>query len=191
MEKLRHNIKTAAEGDIVLVVGPQKVRIHAYSLFLKATSKPFSAMFGPGWKEGHAMLGQEEPVEILLPEDNAAALELICAIIHHRNDKVHQSLAASNVLAVAVTADKYDFSDALKLASAYWLRPGQNKAGDLMLLSAAAFLFNNAQAFKDITRALILDYDGSYLALSCKGIESAITRSIFCEYLLHDEFGQL
>jgi hypothetical protein len=174
-------IKIVADGDVILVVGPEKVKLRVVSLFLKVASKPFSAMLGPDWKEGHDMLGQDGPVELLLPEDNAGALKLICAIIHNQNNKVPQTLAAGDVLEVAVTANKYDFVDALKFASGNWLLPGENEPGDLMLLAAAAYLFQNAQAFKEITRQLILNHDGPYLAFSCEEVESAITWRVFCK----------
>ncbi|KAI9659672.1 MAG: hypothetical protein M1829_006580, partial [Trizodia sp. TS-e1964] len=184
MEEPRDNkpstvVKIAADGDLILVVGKDKVKLRVHSLFLKAASEPFSAMFGPEWKEGHNMLDRDGPVEVLLPEDNAAALKLICAIIHHQNNKVPQTLAAGDILGVAVTADKYDCVDALKFASGNWLRPGKNEAGDLMLLTAAAYLFQNAQAFKEITRELIFSHAGPYLALSCEEVESAITWRVF------------
>jgi hypothetical protein len=195
MEELRDSkpstvLKIAADGDVILVVGPEKLKLRVHSLFLKAASKPFSAMFGADWKEGHNMLDQDGPAELPLPEDNATALMLICAIIHHQNNKVPQTLDAGNVLWVAVTADKYDCVDALKFASGNWLQPGRNAAGDLMLLTAAAYLFQNAQAFKEITRALILSHDGPYLALLCEGVESAMTWRVFCKYLT-DKFGHL
>jgi hypothetical protein len=195
MEELRDNkpstiVKIAADGDVILVVGPEKVKLRVHSLFLKVASKPFSAMFGPDWKEGHNMLGLDGPVEVPLPEDNATALKLICAIIHHRNKKVPQTLAAGAVLGIAVTADKYDCVDALKFASGHWLQPCENEADDLMLLTAAAYLFQNAQAFKEITKAMILNYSGPYLALSCEEVESAMTWRVFCKYH-SDQFGHL
>jgi hypothetical protein len=187
MEKPRDNkpstiVKIAADGDVILVVGPEKVKLRVHSLFLKEASKPFSAMFGPDWKEGH-MLGRDGPVEVPLPDDNAAALKLICAIIHHRNKKMPQTLAAGDVLGIAITADKYDCVGALKYASGNWLQPLENEAHDLMLLTAAAYLFQNAQAFKEITKALILNHSGPYLDLSCEEVESAMTWRVFCKYL--------
>lgn len=188
MEELRDNkpgttIEIAADGDVILVVGPEMVKLRVHSLFLKAVSKPFSTMFEPDWKEGDNMLGRDGPVELLLPEDNAAAMKLICAIIHHQNKRIPQTLPASDVLGIAVTADKYDCVDALKFASENWLLPRKNKAGDLMLLTAAAYLFRNAQAFKEITKAMILTHSDPYLALSCKEVESAMTWRVFCKFL--------
>ncbi|RFU34189.1 hypothetical protein B7463_g2175, partial [Scytalidium lignicola] len=173
-------VQIVADGDVVLVVGPEKVKLRVHSLFLKVVSKPFSAMLGPDWKEGHNILDRNGLAEILLPEDNATALKFICAIIHHQYEMVPQTLAAGDVLGIAVTADKYDCVKALTLASRNWLQPGENKAGDLMLLTAAAYLFQNARAFKEITKAMILNYGGPYLALSSKEVEFAMTWRVFC-----------
>ncbi|KAL2040036.1 hypothetical protein N7G274_007439 [Stereocaulon virgatum] len=93
---------------------------------------------------------------------------------------VPQTLAAGNVLGIAITADKYDCIDVLKFASGNWLQPRQNKAGDLMLLAAAAYLFQNAPAFQEITKAMILNHGGPYLTLSCEEVESAMNWRVFC-----------
>lgn len=180
-------VEIAPDGDLILIVGPEEAKLHVHSMLLRAVSKPFSAMFGPDWKEGHDLLDCDRPTELLLPEDNAAALKIICSIIHHQNRKVPQRLAAGDVLAVAVTADKYDCVQALRFASESWLRPSRDEADNLMLLTAAAYLFRNAQAFKEITKALILDYDGPYLTLSCREVGSAMPWKVFC--LLEEQRG--
>ena len=195
MEELEDNqtstiLNIADDGDIILVTGPEQIKLRVYSLFLKAVSKPFSAMFGPDWKEGHNMLDRDGPVEVLLPEDNATAMQFICKIIHHRNRNIPQNLAACDVLEVAITAQKYDCVDALKFASGNWLRPHESKAADLMLLTTAAYLFQNAQAFEDTTKALVLNYSGPYLALLCEEVESSMPWRVFCKYL-NDEFQEL
>ncbi len=177
-------VEIAPDGDLILVVGPEKARLHVHSMFLRAASEPFSAMFRRHWKEGHDLLNSDGPLELPLPEGNAAAMKIICSIIHHQNSEVPPSLAARDVLAVAVAADEYDFVEALRFASESWLRSSRDEAGDLMLLTAAAYLFENARAFKELTRALILDYNGSYLTLSCKEVESAMTWKVFCEYFI-------
>jgi hypothetical protein len=87
-----------------------------------AASKFFSVMLGPDWKEGNGLRDRDGPYEILLPEDNAAALKIICSIIHHQNSEVPQTLAADDVLAVAVAADKYGCVNALRFASESWLQ---------------------------------------------------------------------
>ncbi|KAM5529209.1 hypothetical protein FOXYSP1_17053 [Fusarium oxysporum f. sp. phaseoli] len=40
------------------------------------------------------MHDHDEPSELLLPEDNAAALKIVCSIIHHQNREVPLTFAA-------------------------------------------------------------------------------------------------
>jgi hypothetical protein len=190
MEEPSTVVEIVSDGDVFLVVGRNKMKLRVSSLFLKVASRPFSALFGPDWKEGHNMLSQDGPVEVPLPEDDSEALRLICAVIHHRNEMVPQKLAPADVLGVAVTADKYDCVGALKFASRDWLQLREMEARDLMFLTAAAYLFRNAEAFKEITKAIILNYGGPYLALSCAEVESAITWRVFCKYF-NGQFGRL
>src|SRR5262249_24550771 len=79
------------DGDVVLVVGPQNVRLRIHSQCLQCASNVFGAMFGPHWSEGQG-LSKESPREVPLVEDDADALRIICCVIHHRNDDVPQSL---------------------------------------------------------------------------------------------------
>ncbi|KAL3587799.1 hypothetical protein FPOAC2_13698 [Fusarium poae] len=169
------------DGDLLLIVGPEETKLRVRSMLLMAASKPFSVMFGPNWKEGHDMRDRDGPFELSLPDDNAAALKIICSIIHYRNTEVPRALAAGDVFAVAVAADKYDCVNPLKFASETWLRTSGDEAGNLMLLTVAAYLFQNAPAFKEITRALVRDYDGPYLALSWDEAESIMPWRVFCK----------
>lgn len=45
-------VEIAAEGDMLLVVGQDQMKIQAHSFFLKTTSKPFHTMLGPYFSEG-------------------------------------------------------------------------------------------------------------------------------------------
>ncbi|KAL3587778.1 hypothetical protein FPOAC2_13677 [Fusarium poae] len=76
------------DGDLLLIVGPEETKLRVRSMLLMAASKPFSVMFGPNWKEGHDMRDRDGPFELSLPDDNAAALKIICSIIHYRNTEV-------------------------------------------------------------------------------------------------------
>ena len=82
--KLRAVVDIAAAGDVVLVVGPENIRMRIHSLTLKATSNAFSVILGVNWKGGRDLL-EDGSVELLLPKENAKAMEYICAIIHHQN----------------------------------------------------------------------------------------------------------
>ncbi|TGO37048.1 hypothetical protein BHYA_0107g00130 [Botrytis hyacinthi] len=105
-------------------------------------------MFKWEWQEGQDLLRQDGPKEIELPADNAAALETILAIIHHQHNEIARNITASQVLEIAVAADKYDILDAMKLASATFLRSDTTDADDLIPLVAEVYLFRNARAFK-------------------------------------------
>ncbi|KAF7927965.1 hypothetical protein EAE99_005342 [Botrytis elliptica] len=173
-------VNFAPDGDIILVVGPEMKRFRVHSLFLKVASKPFYAMFKWEWQEGQDLLHRDGPKEIELPADNAAALETILAIIHHQHNEIARSITASQVLEVAIVADKYDFLGAVKFASEVLLRIGAKDPSDQMRLVAAAYLFRDARAFKEITKALVLNYHGSYLDLACDEVESAMSWRVFC-----------
>jgi len=174
-------ISFADDGDLVLLVGPEAVKIRVHSLFLTKASKPFKAMLGPDWKEGHDIVSSKGPAEISLPDDDAPSLKAICAILHHQSDTVSQSLSAVKVLRIAVVADKYDWTKAMTLISSGWLKVRENKPRDLMLLAAAAYLFRNAEAFKATTKAMVLNHGSSFLELSSEEVESAMPWKVICE----------
>ena len=87
-----------------------------------------------------------------------------------------------DVLRVAVTAKKFGVVEALTFANEFWLCPLNKGASDLIVLAAAASLFQNAKAFRDITKALALNYGGSYLALSSEDAVSVLGERIFCKF---------
>jgi hypothetical protein len=56
------------------------------------------------------------PVLNVLAEDDAEAMEIILKVIHGCNDAVHDGLDASQILRVAIMADKFDCNLALAFA---------------------------------------------------------------------------
>ena len=67
------------DGDVVLIVGADSIRLRVNSQSLISASKRFASMFGPHWLEGQS-LSKHSPtdVTVLLPEDNADAMRAIC-----------------------------------------------------------------------------------------------------------------
>ena len=171
----------ATDGDVILVVGPERRKLRVHSLILKNVSTVFNAMFGPHFKEGQG-LGGAYPKEIPLPEDSADALELICCVIHSRNDAVPHSLSPSEVLRVAIAADKYDCAVGLKFAGESWLIHNDVKnTVELGRLMTAAYIFDSAHAFWKITLKLIFRHEGSYLQLIDEDTRHVIPLTIFCK----------
>lgn len=171
----------ATDGDVILVVGPERRKLRVHSFILKNVSMVFNAMFGPHFKEGQG-LGGAYPKEIPLPEDSADALELICCVIHSRNDAVPYSLSPSEVLQVAIAADKYDCTVGLKFAGESWLIHNDiENTVELGRLMAAAYIFDSAHAFWKITLELIFRHEGSYLQLIDEDTRHVVPLTIFCK----------
>jgi BTB/POZ domain len=97
-------VEIATNGDITLVVGPEKRKLQVNSCVLKNASKVFNAMLGPQFREGQDLHGNS-PKEIIMPDDNADALTIICRILHLRNDSIPDSRTPSEVLQIAIAAD--------------------------------------------------------------------------------------
>ncbi|KAJ5544098.1 hypothetical protein N7494_005377 [Penicillium frequentans] len=180
-------VNIAETGDIILVVGPEQLKLRVESLILKAASKSLCTMFRLNWQEDRESLVLGPPVDILLPEENPTALTCICAILHYRIEMVPQIMSPYDVLKVAITADKYGLVGALTFANQSWLSPLNKAASDLIVLAAAASLFQNTQAFKEITKALVLSHRGSYLTLWSEDAISVLGERIYC--LLEEQRG--
>ncbi|ERF73477.1 hypothetical protein EPUS_04100 [Endocarpon pusillum Z07020] len=172
--------EVATDGDVVLIVGSNKTKLRVHSLFLKTASKVLGAKAGTRTSEGQD-ISKDDAQEVFLPEDDVGAMKTLCAVIHLRSHAASDAFTPSEVLKIAIAADKYDCIVALRDASGHWLKPAENGSiDDLKFLMAAAYLFDNARAFKEITAALILHHTDSYLALAQGQVESLIPRKIFC-----------
>lgn len=170
------------DGDTILVIGPNEARLCVHSCLLQSASKVFKAMLGPLYKEGQRSGPTGSKKEVLLPEDNADAMIIICAVIHHRNDIVPGEMSSSKVLQLSVVADKYDCNVALKHAARQWL--DHRNVVSLKVhteLMTAAYLLGQAQAFSAITYTMMLNYVGSYLPFAQDQIDLGVPWEIFCK----------
>lgn len=171
----------ATDGNVIFVVGPHKKRLQVSSFILQNASKYFRNMFGPNFSEGQGLTADIRK-EILMPGDDANALEIICKILHHRNDAISESLNPAEVLEIALTADKFDCIVAMKHATTVWLSPGDVQGfSELGQLMAAAYILDNPQAFSQITLSMILHLKERYCLLANEDIsmdESALWKVI-------------
>lgn len=156
----------ATNGDIILVVSLEKRKLQVNSGVLKNASKVFNAMFGPHFSEGQNLPGNS-PKEVSMPDDNADALTIICRILHLRNDSIPDSLTSSEILQIAIAADKFDCAMRLKFHVAQWLNPGNTQdILELGRLSVASYILDNAWAFEQLTLAMIVRSKDSYIPLA-------------------------
>jgi hypothetical protein len=175
-------VNISDDGDVILVVGPDKRKLRVSSCLLAKTSKVFNTMFGPHYSEGQN-LGDTStgPKEVQLPEDDADAMEIICSLMHFRG--IPENIETGLILLVAVAADKFDCRIVLQYASVAWLNPEKSKnLTELANLMAASYLLDNPKAFSHITSAMAFNHGGSYLALAEQdmGLDLCILLRICC-----------
>lgn len=104
------------------------------------------------------------PFEIDMPDDDGKAMEIVCSLVHLKNDSFSADIPSQLVLRIAVLADKYDCIGALRLAAELWLNCSHTRSYTMPkscirshYTFAASFLFRNAKAFKEHGRRLILE----------------------------------
>ncbi|KAJ5721177.1 uncharacterized protein N7483_009111 [Penicillium malachiteum] len=166
-------------GDLVLVVGPEKLKLQVLSGVLRNSSRVFDAMLGPNWKEGGA-------AKVGLPEDNGIAMRHICLALHCRLPIPLETLDSNTLLKIAALSDKYFLNEALFYAAKFWLEQSTSDPHALMELTTAAYLFRNANAFKTLTKELVLNYSYPYLGL----LTTEISQWLDLTVLSHLEFAR-
>ncbi|KAI1776672.1 hypothetical protein F4818DRAFT_440071 [Hypoxylon cercidicola] len=159
-------VPIAPDGDVIFVVGDEKRPLRVHSVFLRTASSVFKAMLGPHYREG-ANLSSDCPKVIPLPEDDPKAMEIIFNIIHFRFDAVSERYDPESVLCLAIAADKYDFTQALRLSIRDWLQCDNIKdPKKLWKLTKASYFLHNDRAFEATTLGLICHYGGSFFQLN-------------------------
>jgi hypothetical protein len=120
------NVDIAADGNVVLLVGPEGRRLRVSASSLANVSKVFRTMFGPYFSEGQDLSDiSSGPKEVHMPDDNADAIEIICSMMHFRS--VPQEVGPDLMLDIAIVVDKYDCGIVLQHASILWLDPKKNE----------------------------------------------------------------
>lgn len=155
---------TDPAGDVMLLVGPDKVSIRASSKVLSLASRVFTKMLDPHFAEGQSLLekGSLEksavsPTEVTLPEDDPEAMGLFCNTIHF---KAHATsdIAIPLLAKMATLSEKYDCSLALSSASEVWLSNLKGtKEGESCFVKMLWFSYalGNHRAFWRISREMI------------------------------------
>jgi hypothetical protein len=132
-------------------------------------------MFGPHFSEGQGLTsnpaGQKE---IEMPEDDADALELVCCIIHVRNDLVPNALAPQKLVKFLATADKFECLIAMRFIGRIWVAPEchykRHKMEDIIALIISACALDHAEGFNQATLQFIQHWDGEFMKLPTGGI---------------------
>ncbi|KAH7308520.1 hypothetical protein B0I35DRAFT_491682 [Stachybotrys elegans] len=156
----------AAEGDVLLVVGPDNKQLRVHSAFLQQASSVFKTMFKPIFKEGR-QFSEAGSVTIPLPEDDAYAMEVVLNVIHGRYDNVPESLDPKDLLQAAVIIDKYDCFTPLTLAIRTWFSSLPfTDVVNTWTVAQAALILDRHDTFDSATRSLVMNHSGSFLDLA-------------------------
>ena len=156
-------------GDLILVVGGKKSRkflVHTSSLI--NASPVFKALLGPNFEEGHrlAQSDKSNPVEIKLPEDDPSAMDIMLRVIHCRNEKLKETPSPEKIFLIARACDKYNCIDSLAFALRDWFRCEEwTDSVELWVLTVAAMILHDRNAFSVTTSKLIIYHAGSYADL--------------------------
>ncbi|KAI8263577.1 hypothetical protein K4K56_005526 [Colletotrichum sp. SAR 10_98] len=179
-------IDVAADGDIIMIVGPEQRKFRVHSVMLKSASKVFNAMLGPNFAEGRQLRNNghySEITKIELPEDNADGISAIFHLLHHRVDKLPDPMPADLSYQLGIAADKYDLVSTLKYTITGAIHQTINNGGelenmnmrDVWLLAITAACFDDASDFKTLTHILIWYHDHGFVFLAEKAaIDSSL-----------------
>ncbi|KIL88763.1 hypothetical protein FAVG1_08011 [Fusarium avenaceum] len=158
--KVYQIFQVCEDGDTILVVGPDRVKIQVFSSFLKFVSPVFRAMLNSSMSEGEAFRNRdgESPIEVLLPKDHARAMFLLLECLYGAYPRSQPS--AVEIKNIAILADKYDMTERLTYFGAYWLRVPVNTKPKIFLADAwdilvAAYLLKSGTAFFNTSKAII------------------------------------
>lgn len=149
------------EGDIFFVVGPEEVRLRVQSHCLRAASPVFNAMFGPNYKEGQD-LSSERPKIVRLEEDDAAAMQVLCCIIHHQHSGIPLKATSGEALRLASASDKYGCGELVKHTISQWCQMPLQLA-DQAYFVAATSIIRDPNMFQSLTEGLMFKFKDSYV----------------------------
>lgn len=144
------------QGDITLVVGPDRVELKSHKGTLEVASDVFKKMLQPCFLEGHSK-------SIELPEDNPAALGIILNVTHFKP----VNCPAPPVLRdLATLIDKYNFV-CMGPTVAMWR---YRQANYLDVFETGCWLeiahaVRDAGIFREVTKELVLSSRESYESL--------------------------
>ena len=144
-------------GDITLLVGEEKRKLRVARNILCLGSPVFAKMLAPGshFMEAQVtILSDDGTKHISLLADELEPLTLVLRIMHHRTKDVPTELSLDPLSQVAVLCDKYDLLGCIRQWTTSWCGGSVAKEDRRWLL--IAFVFENANAFREITKSLIL-----------------------------------
>ncbi|KAL5605221.1 hypothetical protein FOVSG1_005368 [Fusarium oxysporum f. sp. vasinfectum] len=143
-------------GDIILVVGQEKLRIQVSSQFLTLASPVFDAMLNLKFSEGIKLHESNElPVDIKLPEDGGLATAQALKTIYG-SDPSMLFLDPDEIQKVSILADKYDMSPRFSMAATGWMNCEPANLGQAWKLMTASYWLNLEDSFRTMSEHVVV-----------------------------------
>jgi len=176
----------APDGDVTLIIGPEKASFKVFSQVLKISSKVFPAMFNPQFREGQSLL-QHSSTTIPLPEDDPEAMETLLRVLHGSDSWTHYlKFDGGHILRVAIATDKYDCNVAMGPVARICLdtaaKNEEIKTEELLDWLMAAYWLEDHQGFEELSLRLVMEHQGSYLT-ACKADNSNLDQETLFQIL--------
>ena len=109
----------SVDEDVILETGPDgNDHIKANSHCLRAASPFFGKLFSEAWSQGQQAT-PSSPRHVDMHGDDPKAMRAIVSVLHHRNETADRSFSPRRIFKIAVLADKYLLTSALRLAASF------------------------------------------------------------------------
>jgi len=147
------------DGDLVLVIGPEKTEYLVCSRTICRASKVFKAMLRGGFLEAQKPSnGSQWKVE--LPEDDATAAEMFFKIVHARFETIPWMMTMIHLHDIFVFTNKYDVTNCLRPWLLDWIKcpdfSPYTSMPDMRAIGIAREL-GASYTYEKLTRTLIMD----------------------------------
>ncbi|QDS75766.1 hypothetical protein FKW77_008710 [Venturia effusa] len=157
------SITVDEDGDLILLVGSEaQTRILVSSKVLTISSKVFKAMLSKSFKEARELAesaNNNETYELQLPDDDAAAMIVLCKVIHHRScDVLAESVTMSLLQKFASHVHKYDCIEAARVqVVSDWIVKFADDPDQTLGLAVVSYLLDIAESFTKFTRLMLMN----------------------------------
>jgi hypothetical protein len=137
------------------------------SKVLTLASPVFSAMLSPRFREGQrTSSGTLDPIP--LPEDDSAAMTILCYIFHFNYSAVPEKPDLELFKNLALMCDKYDCVSPLRFISEQWLLKWEKtaKREELETLLFISYMFDRPERFSALSTRIIKEFTGNLKQLA-------------------------